>query len=63
MSVGFAPPCGGHAKLRQRQSHQSELCAADRQRLAAALLLLGRPGSGRKRAREDRGECGAAKQP
>ena len=55
-SVGFAPPCGGHAKLRQRQPLQSELYAADRHRLAAALLRLGRPGSGRKRAREDRGE-------
>ena len=55
-SVGFTPPCGEHAKLRQRQSLRSEVYAADRQRLAAALLRLGRPGSGRKRAREDRGE-------
>ena len=56
--VGFAPPCGGHAKRRQRQSLQSELCAADRQRLAAGLLRLGRQGTGsrRTRAREDRGE-------
>ena len=42
LSVGFAPPCGGHAKLRQRQSLQRELYAADRQRLAAALLRLSR---------------------
>ena len=58
-SVGFAPPCGGHAKLRQRQSLQSELYAADRQRLAsvsAVLLCL----AGRAAVASARGKTGAS---
>ena len=54
-SVGFEPPCGWNAERRPRQSLQSELDVADRQRLPSALLRLGQPGDRRKRVREDRG--------
>ena len=55
-SAGGAQPCGWQAELRPRQSHQSDLDAEDRQRLAAAPSRLGQPGSWRKRVEEDRGE-------
>ena len=55
--------CRRAASMQSAGSGSRSRASADIQRLVAALLRLGRPGSRRKRARKGRGGRGAPKQP
>ena len=55
--AGVVAPCGRHRESRATQPLVGSLDAADRRRIAAALVRLGRPCSGSKRSRDGSEWC------